>query len=90
MYISSTWEKRKFFQKEYFPSKTKNNESYLQIPDIWISLSSKFHLKQTISKTEKMNTTIEFSIFELVDVKRFTLNNFDLLDQIYPNMVLLL
>ena len=37
-----------------------------------------------------MNTTIEFSIFELVDVKRFTLNNFDLLDQIYPNMVLLL
>ena len=47
---------------------------------IWISLGTKFHLKQTIlifwnrfaekgyfqSKTEKVNITVEFSIFELV------------------------
>ena len=66
---------------------------------IRISIGTKFPLKLTIlnfwtkftkdgyfkSKTEKVNITTEFSIFELVYVLNFCLNwQFDLLDQICP------
>ena len=40
-----------------------------------------------LSKTDKIDTTIEFCIFELVFVSNFTLNNFEILDQIYPRKI---
>ena len=39
------------------------------------------------SKTDKIDTTIEFCIFELVFVSNFTLNNFEFLDQICPRKI---
>ena len=78
------------FQKQYFRSKTKNNEHHYWIRHIWISLSTSFQLRLTIviiwtefpekgfshfqSKTDKIDTTIELCIFELVFVSIFTLN----------------
>ena len=68
--------------KRVFPNskKEKEKENHHQILHIQITLDSKFQLQQTIlifganfqkrknfsSKTEKMNITIEFFIFELV------------------------
>ena len=39
------------------------------------------------SKTDKIDTTIEFCIFELIFVSNFTLNNFEFLDQICPRKI---
>ena len=64
-----------------------NDHHHHQIQHIWIGLSTKFHLKKTIlffwtkfapkgylqSKTEKVNITMEFSIFELVKMPSFIL-----------------
>ena len=76
-------------RKVYFRSKTRKNERHYWIPHIRISLCTNFHLKLTIaifwtkfankgsyfqSKTDKIDTTIEFCIFELVFVSNFTLN----------------
>ena len=36
------------------------------------------------SKTDKINTNIEFCIFEFVFASYFTLNNLEVLDQICP------
>ena len=68
----------KLTQKGYF--RTKKNENYHRILHVQINLDSKFQLQQTIltfetnspkkvyfrSKTQKMNITTEFFIFELV------------------------
>ena len=76
-------------------------EHYHQIQHIWISLGAKFHLNQTIlsfwtkfaqkwesqSKRENLNIIIECSIFQLVSVPNFILNNFDCLDHIWPKRV---
>ena len=51
----------KFAQKRYFQSKRKNWTLPLNFAYFW-------------SKTEKVNITIEFCIFELVGVPNFTLN----------------
>ena len=70
----------KLSQKEYFGRKEKKSEHHHWILHIRISLGIKFQLKLTIvsfenkfaqkgcfrSKIEKVNTTIEFCIFELV------------------------
>ena len=67
----------KLTQKGYF--RTKKNENYHRILHVQINLDSKFQLQQTIlifetnspkkvylrSKTQKMNITTEFFIFEL-------------------------
>ena len=67
---------------------------------IQISLCTNFQLKLTTfwtkfakkgsylqSKTDKIDTTIEFCIFELIFVSNFTLNNFEFLDQICPRKI---
>ena len=79
----------KFTIKIYFWSKTQKNEHHYLIFHIRISLSTNFQFKLTIatfwtkfakkgsyfqSKTDKIDTTIEFCIFELVFVSNFTLN----------------
>ena len=65
--------------KRLFPVKNKKSERHRWILHIWISLGTKFQLKQTISsfwtkfaqkgyfwsKTEEMNIIIEFYIFKL-------------------------
>ena len=70
----------KFAQKGYFQSKTKKNEHHHWILHIRINVGIKFQLKVTIlifwtkfakkgyfhSKTKKVNSIIEFCIFELV------------------------
>ena len=76
-------------KKVYFRSKRPKNEHHYWILHIQISLSTNFQLKLTIaifwttfakrgsyfqSKTEKIDTTIEFCIFELVFVSNLTLN----------------
>ena len=86
----------------YFRSKTQKNDYHYWILHIQISLSTNFQLKLTIaifwtkffkkgsyfqSKTDKIDTTIEFCIFELVFVSNFTLNNFEFLDQICPRKI---
>ena len=78
-----------FQKKVYFRTKTQKNEHHYWILHIRISLSTNFQLKLTIaifwtkfakkgsyfqSKTDKIDTTIEFCIFELVFVSNFTLN----------------
>ena len=75
------------FQKKYTSSRKQKNHYW--ILHIRISLSTNFQLKLTIaifwtkfakkgsyfqSKTDKIDTTIEFCIFELVFVANFTLN----------------
>ena len=84
-----------YFRTQKKKKKEKEKENHHQILHIQINLDSKFQLQQTISifgenfqkrksfssRTEKMNMTIEFFIFELVYVPIFSLNcNF--LDQI--------
>ena len=91
-----------FQRKVYFQSKTEKNKHHYWILLIRISLSSNFQLKLTIaifwtkfakkgsyfqSKTDKIDTTIEFCIFELIFVSNFTLNNFEFLDQICPRKI---
>ena len=73
----------------YFQSKTHKNEHHYGVLLIPVSLSTNFQLKLTIailwikfakegsyfqSKTDKLDTTIEFCILELVFVSYFTLN----------------
>ena len=41
------------------------------------------------SKTDKIDTTIEFCIFELVFLSNLTLNNFEFLDQTCPRKILM-
>ena len=80
----------------------KLNEHHYWILNIWIRLSTTFQLRLTIvifwtkfakngsyfqSKTDKIDTTIEFCIFELAFVSNFTLNNFEFLDQICPRKI---
>ena len=80
---------KKFQKKVYFRSKTQKNQYCHWISHIWISLSPNFQLKLTIaifwtkftkmhiyfqSKTDKIDTTIEFCIFELAFVFNFTSN----------------
>ena len=88
----------KFAPKHYFQSETEKSENHQWILDIQISRDTKFRLKQTILifwtnfakkryvcfKTETVNITMEFGIFELV-YNRFLniLRLFDVL-QNYP------
>ena len=82
------WFLEQISKKMYFLPKTQNEHHYW-ILHIRISLSTNFQLKLTIaifwtkfakkgsyfqSKTDKIDTTIEFCIFELVFVSNFTLN----------------
>ena len=48
----------------------------------WTKFAEKGSYSQ--SKANKIDTTIEFCIFELVIVSNFNLNNFEFLDQICP------
>ena len=68
----------KFIQKGYFRSKKEKNENYHWILHIWINLSTEFLLKLTIgyfwSKREKLNTTMDFCIFELFLSPNFSTN----------------
>ena len=81
-----------------FPVKNGKSGHYHLILHIQIKLDDIFQLKLTILifwtkfiqeryfrfKTEKMNITIEFCIFELIKVKNFSLNwQFWFLDQIF-------
>ena len=82
--------RNKFPKKRYTSArKHKKNDYHYWILHIRISLSANFQLKLTIaifwtkfakkgsyfqSKTDKIDTTIEFCIFELVFVSNFTLN----------------
>ena len=66
--------------KSVFLVENKRNEHHYQIPQIWISLGTKFHLKHIIfifwaklarklysrSKRENLDITIKFSIFESI------------------------
>ena len=76
-------------KKVYFRSKTQKNEYHYWVLYIWIIISTNFQLKLTTvtfwtkfankgryfqSKTDKIDTTIEFCIFELVFALDFTLN----------------
>ena len=76
-------------KKGHLRSKTQKNDNHYWILHIRISLSTNFQLKLTIaifwtkfakkgsyfqSKTDKIDTTIEFCIFELVFVSNLTLN----------------
>ena len=78
-----------FPKKVYFRSKPQKNEHHYWILYIWISLSTNFQLKLTIgifwtkfakkgsyfqSKTDKIDTSIEFCLFELVLLPNFTFN----------------
>ena len=75
-------------QKGYFLSKKVKNKNYYRILHIRINLSTEFQLKLTIlifwtkfvpkgnflSKREKVNTTMDFSIFELFLPPNFSIN----------------
>ena len=76
----------KFTQKGYFRFQTEKNNYHQWIQYIWISLVTNFHLKQQFSIfgpnlpkrifhsiTGKLNITIEFIIFELIQVHDFIL-----------------
>ena len=54
----------------------------LKLTTFWTKFAKKGSYRQ--SKTDKIDTTIEFCIFELVFVSNFRTNNFEFLDQIYP------
>ena len=97
-----SFNKQFWFLKQIFQPKTEKNEHHYWILHIQISLSTNFQLKPIIaifwttfvqkgsyfqSKTDKIDTTIEFCIFELVFVSNFTLNNFEFLDQICPRKI---
>ena len=90
-------------KKSILPVKNTKNEHHYWILHIRISLSTNFQLKLTIaifwtkfakkgsyfqSKTDKIDTTIEFCIFELVlhQISLWT-NNFEFLDQICPRKI---
>ena len=89
------------FPEWVFSVQSRNSGNYHRIQDIRISLDSKFHLKQTIlsfwtkfaqtgysqNKLEKVNITIEFSIFELFQMPNFNLRRQLLFGQIYPKRV---
>ena len=90
------------FQTKVVLIENTKNEHHYWILDIRISLSTNFQLKLTIgifrtkfakkgsyfqSKTDKIDSTIEFYIFELVFVSNFTLNNFEFLAQICPRKI---
>ena len=76
------------FPKKVLSVENRKSQLYHWIVDIRISLGTKIQLKQTILifwtkftqkgypwwKTEKMNITIEFCIFELVWVSNFSVN----------------
>ena len=76
-----------FAKKRYFWSKREKNEHHHSMMDIHISLCAKFQLKITMlifctkfaqkwyfwSKGEKISSTIEFYIFKLVYVRKFSL-----------------
>ena len=86
-----------------FPIKSKKSEHHRWVLHIWISLGTKFQVKQKIfsfwikfaqkgyfwSKTEEMNVIIEFYIFELDQVSNFNLSwqFWFFLDQICPKTV---
>ena len=53
----------------------------IQILFFWITFTQKGYLQP---KTEKLNTTSEFCMFELVQVPNFSLRNFYFLNQVYP------
>ena len=76
-------------RKGCFQSKIKKSEYHPRILHIRISLGTKFQLKLTIlifwdqiclkngefqSETKKVNITIEFCVFELVEIPNFSLN----------------
>ena len=78
-----------FQKKVYFQLKTQKDEHHYWIRHIRISSGTNFQLKLTIaifwtkfakqgsyfqSKTDKIDTTIKFCIFELVFVSNFTLS----------------
>ena len=102
--LQQVWFFNIFQKKVYLRSKSEKNEHHYWILHIQISLSTNFQLKLTIaifwtkfakkgsyfqSKTDKIDTTIEFCIFELVFVSNFTLKNFKFLDQTYPRKIFL-
>ena len=77
-----------FLLKRVFPVWNRKSEHRHWILHIWIRLGTKFQLKLTVfifwikfaqkgffpSKTEKVNTTIEFCLYELVYAPNFNLN----------------
>ena len=80
---------KNFQKKGYFRSKAQKNKHPYWILHIRINLSTNFQLRLTTaifwtkfakkgnyfqSKTDKIDTTIEFCIFELVFLSNFTLN----------------
>ena len=90
-----------FQKKVYFRSKTQKNEHRYWILYIRISRNTNFQLKLTNaifwtkfdkknsyfqSKSDKIDTTIEFCIFEKIFVSKFTTNRkmFEFWDQICP------
>ena len=90
---------KKFSRKRYFLSKTKKNKDHHSIVHIGIT---KFQFTLTIlifwtkftqkmysqPKAEKLISTIEFCIFQLVQVSHFTLNKkFWILGLIFPKRV---
>ena len=87
--IQQFWFLEQISKKKILPVKNTKNEHRYWILHIRISLSTNFRLKLTIAifwikfakkgsyfqfKTGKIDTTIEFCIFELVFVSNFTLN----------------
>ena len=98
--IQQFWFMEQIFKKRILLENRKNGHHHW-ILHIGISLSTNFQLKQTIlifwtkfvqkgnfqSKTDKMHTTIEFCIFELVFRWNFISNNFEFFDQICPRRI---
>ena len=85
------WFSEKISEKSILLVENTKNEHHYWILHIEISLSTNFQFKLTIayfwtkfakkgsyfqSKTDKIDTTIEFCIFELIFVSNFTLNLF--------------
>ena len=71
------------FKKNILPVENTKNEHAIAI--FWTKFSKKGSYFQ--SKTDKIDTTIEFCIFELVFVSNFTLKNLKFLDQIFPRKI---
>ena len=62
-----------------------NFQLKLTVAIFWIKCAKKGNYFQ--SKTDKIDTTIEFCRFELVFESNFTLSNFKFLDQICPRKI---
>ena len=85
---NQSWNLDQIYPKRVFSLEKEKSEHQRWVLHIRISLATKFQLKLTIlifwtkflekgyfrSKTEKVNTTIEFCIFELVWVPNFSLS----------------